>query len=260
MDAESLDVRQKVSLKQGNANHVKGSIPKVVLVVHKVLHLKHQMYNQYERVIEPRDGLLTHISICILRQSMLLFLYTFLALSICVVRSCRIDDNTLTGKRNKLVNVEPVTTSIKHTIYGTVTFTTGCHFVIRNLTIIPSGNGLYWYGIPLDAVAEPDPFPRVVQAAVSQYNGQTATFTLDQQYNLSSIAVMMLYSEGDHRAYGAFSVMGNVSNHFTSVDPKSVILDPNDPLYTGAASPSHSLYILGSSSVIALIMSIVVFG
>lgn len=174
-----------------------------------------------------------------------------------IVTACSPGDNVpIIGKVAKLINVEPSTTSIKHDVYGSVTFTTPCNFSIRNLTIIPTGNAVYWYGIPVDNKTYADPFPRVVEAALGSYNGQTQSFTIDPHYNLTAIAVMMMYSEGDNRAYGAFPVMGNVSNYFSNTPSGAgVVLDPNDPMYIGSGTKERGSSFVAIIVVAAFVMA-----
>jgi hypothetical protein len=131
---------------------------------------------------------------------------------IAVAQACLQTDTTLVNHTALIINVEASNVDIKHSVGGSVKITDGCRFTIRNLTIIPSGNGVYWWGVPVDNNTQP--FPRVVVAAMGSYNGQTAIFQLDPQYSFDQISIMEMRSEGDNRVYGAWSVNGNVNAYY----------------------------------------------
>ena len=126
----------------------------------------------------------------------------------------------------RIVNVEPDTATVKHSIGGSVKITSGCTFAVRNMTIIPSGNGVYWWGIP--TANNTDPYPRVVMQALGSYNGQSIVFTLDSQYSFDDIAIMEIYSEGDIRPYGAWSISGNISAYYGIGNDATLGFDPAD--------------------------------
>lgn len=130
------------------------------------------------------------------------------ALCLHAVEACSVTDMKHVNTTAKIISVESASAPIKHSVAGAVKITTGCAFFVRNMTIIPSGNAVYWYGIPLSNTT--DPYPRVVAAALGSYNGQSVTFTLDPQFSFSDFIIMEIRSEGDNRAYGAFALDGNV--------------------------------------------------
>ncbi len=165
-----------------------------------------------------------------LRSRFRLSLFLFLFLSSSLALACP-PDSPFTGKRFKLVNVEGRSPAIKHEVNGAVTVDSACSFSVRNMTLIPTGNGVYWYGITADDPQMIDPSPRIVSGAVGSYNGQTAKFTLSPEYSLSNFTILMLYSEGDHRAYGAFALTGNLTSTFGGGDKDRIVLDPNDDIY-----------------------------
>jgi len=139
--------------------------------------------------------------------------WTFILLiSVHSVRSCSPQEIAWVNHTAKLVNVESANVDVKHSVAGSVTITSGCSFSVRNLTIIPTGNGAYWWGIPIDN--NTDPYPRVVTAALGSFNGQEVTFFLDSKYSFAQISIMEIYSEGDNRPYGAWAISGNVSSHY----------------------------------------------
>lgn len=177
------------------------------------------------------------------KRSKMLFEYLFLLFSVVAARACDPKDLTFVNQTAKIVNVEPETTLVKHKIGGTVKFLTGCSFQIRNFTVIPTGNGVYWYGLPVDNNS--DPYPRVVTAAIGSYNGQTVTYNLDPGYDLKDISVMQLWSEGDNRAYGAFGVMGNVSTYFSTRPGSDIDFDdPTNPFNGASSSRSGKLELI----------------
>lgn len=129
-----------------------------------------------------------------------------------VVLACLQTDTKFVGHTARIINVEPSTVAIKHKIGGTVTITDGCRFSIRNMTIVPSGNGLYFWGIP--STNNTEDYPRIVTAGLGAFNGQTQVWQLDPQYSFDNFSIIAIYSEGDSRAYGAFSITGNVSAYY----------------------------------------------
>jgi len=131
---------------------------------------------------------------------------------ISIVQACLQTDTTLVNHTALIINVEANNVEVKHSVGGSVKITDGCRFSVRNLTIIPSGNGVYWWGVPVDNNTQP--FPRVVLAALGSYNGQSAIFQLDPQYSFKDISIMEMRSEGDNRVYGAWSVTGNVDAYY----------------------------------------------
>ena len=143
---------------------------------------------------------------------------------------CVTTDLKYVNTTSKIIGVEPTSTAIKHMVAGAVKFTTGCSFFVRNMTIIPTGNSAYWYGIPVKN--NTDPYPRVVTAALGSYNGQSVTFTLDPQYSFDEISIMEIRSEGDGRAYGAFAVSGKmeeVEAYYKVQKGANVDFDPTKP-------------------------------
>lgn len=147
-----------------------------------------------------------------------LTIFLFVSCILC----CNIQDTKYVNQTAHLVGVEPSNAEVKHTVGGSVKITSGCQFVIKNLTIIPTGNAVYWYAYPIVGnntgtmpfSKKPDVLSRVVLAALGSYNGQTAQFALDPQYSFNDIAIIVMWSEGDNRPYGAFDVNGKVEDFF----------------------------------------------
>ena len=137
---------------------------------------------------------------------------------------------------SRIMSVEPKNAAVSHRVAGSVKIITGCSFSIRNMTIIPPGGGVYWWGIPVNNNTEP--YPRVVMMGLGSYNGQTVTFTLDPQYSFDDIAIMEIYSEYDNRPYGAWALTGNISQYY-GIDSNNANVDinPEDPWSTSSAEP-----------------------
>jgi hypothetical protein len=152
--------------------------------------------------------------------------YLFFYLTV-IIDACSVTDTKWTNFTSKLVNVEPDNTKIKHQIGGSVKILDGCTFFVRNITVIPTGNSAYWWGIPVRN--NTDPYPRVVTAALGSYNGQGITFNLDPQYSFDEISIMEIYGEGDNRAYGAFALSGNISQNYGLTNDPTLNTDPENP-------------------------------
>jgi len=160
-----------------------------------------------------------------------------------ITSACSISDTKWTNFTSKIINVEPNNAAIKHQVGGSIKIINGCSFSVRNMTIIPTGNGVYWWGIPVNN--NTDPYPRVVAAAMGSYNGQSAIFNLDPQYSFDDISIMEIYSEGDNRAYGAFSLSGNVSEHFNLAGNNAGLdNDPENPWGSSSSRRINSLSLL----------------
>jgi hypothetical protein len=142
-------------------------------------------------------------------MKMRLFLYPLFLCSL--VAACTTESKWI-NHTARIINVGPTDATVKRIIGGSVTITSDCSFAVRNMTLIPSGNAAYWWGIPVDNNTEP--FPRVVTAALGSYNGQNVIFNLDSQYSFGDIAIMEIRSEGDNQAYGAWSLSGDVENYY----------------------------------------------
>jgi|SRR6478609_258835 len=155
----------------------------------------------------------------------ILYLYHILfhILGISSVWSCSNFETQLVNHTARIINVEPTNAAVKHSVGGSVKIISGCVFYVRNMTVMPSGNGLYWWGIPRDNNTEP--YPRVVTAALGGFNGQGIYFTLDQQYSFNDIAIMEMRSEGDNRAYGAWAITGDVKQYYGVDADTSPVLD-----------------------------------
>jgi hypothetical protein len=141
--------------------------------------------------------------------------------------ACMPTDVQYVNFTSKVVNVEPANAVIKHQVGGSVKIISGCSFFIRNLTIIPTGNGAYWWAQPKNKSTEP--YPRVVAAALGSYNGQSATFQLDPQYSFSDFSILEIRSEGDNRAYGAFALNGKVEDFYDVNKGRTMDFDPTKP-------------------------------
>lgn len=144
------------------------------------------------------------------------------------VKACNIADQKYVNHTAKIVNVETSTTEIAHSVGGSIKILSGCTFFVRNMTIIPTGNAVYWYGISSSNNTEG--YPRIVPSALGSYNGQSIIFTLDPQYSFDDVAIMEIRSEGDGTTYGAFAVNSRVEE-FYSINKGSTTKedDPNDP-------------------------------
>ena len=129
------------------------------------------------------------------------------------VRACNVADQKYVNHTAKIVNVESSTTKIKHSVGGSVKILSGCTFSVRNMTIIPTGNGVYWYGTTGNNT---DGYPRIVASALGSYNGQSIIFSLDPQYSFDDVEIMEIRSEGDGVSYGAFPVNGRVDDFYTA--------------------------------------------
>jgi hypothetical protein len=154
---------------------------------------------------------------------------------------------------SKIVNVEPVNVPIKRQIGGSVKILDGCTFYVRNMSIIPSGNGAYWWGVPVKN--NTDPYPRVVAAALGSYDGQGIAFSLDPQYSFDDISIMEIFSEGDRRAYGAFGLSGNVSAYFGLSSDAGLDTNPENPW----ASSSGKIVFFSTPSTVAVISMSILF-
>jgi hypothetical protein len=144
---------------------------------------------------------------------------------------------------------EPPSSKIKRVVGGTVEVINGCTFTVKNMTLIPSSNDMYWYAIPL--VKPPDDEPqtaRAVPARLGNYIGNVITFTLDPTISLNDTAVLMIYSEPDFRPVAAFGVKAKVKDYL-SIDNEKANLkwDPTDVMNTAPHPFSSS-----SSSYLAL--------
>lgn len=170
--------------------------------------------------------------------SMKLLWFTFI-LYLCAMMSlaCDLQRTKFVNMKAKLYHIEDTTVKLPRQVYGNIKVIDGCRFRISNMTLIPSGQGVYWYAIPVVSPSEEEPslYARVVQQALGSYNGQTVDFLLTPDYNFDDIAVMLLYSEGDRRSYAAFGVVGKVKTYFndTTTADADLKLDPFDP-YSGA--------------------------
>lgn len=181
---------------------------------------------------------------------MLLF-FTYISLLISLASACVQSDTKYVNFTSKVLNVEPNTAEIKHTVGGSVKILSGCSFFIRNLTIIPTGNGVYFWGVPVKNGSEP--LPRVVAAALGSYNGQSATFNLDPQYSFDDFKVLEIRSEGDNRAYGAFAVNGKVEDIYSVNGGATLDFDPTKP-FNAAVRISQRSFLL-----FALILCVAAF-
>lgn len=146
-----------------------------------------------------------------------------LACFISAVLSCSNLETEFVNHTAKIINVEPANAAVKHQTGGSVKIISGCVFFVRNMTLIPSGHGVYWWGIPV--ANNTDPYPRVVMAPLGSYNGQGIYFTLDPQYAFHDISIMEMRSEGDNRAYGAWSISGDVATHYSINTNDENVLD-----------------------------------
>ena len=160
------------------------------------------------------------------------------------IHCCNVLESKWNNFTSKIVNVEPVATSIKHAVAGSVKIVSDCTFTVRNMTIIPTGNGVYWYGIPVKN--DTDPYPRVVLAALGSFNGQTITFSLDPQYSFDDISIMEIRSEGDNRAYGAFAVQKDVLVYYGI--NKQATLDENKDVSNPFRLSSSSSRVISTSN------------
>lgn len=147
--------------------------------------------------------------------------------------ACSSQDTKWVNHTARILNVESSDTSLKHAVGGTVQITSGCTFSVRNMTLIPSGNAVYWWGIPVSNNTEP--YPRVVTSALGSFNGQPITFTLDSQYSFDDIAIMEMRSEADNRAYGAWAISGNVTAYYGINNKPNLGVNPED--IASSASP-----------------------
>lgn len=158
---------------------------------------------------------------------MLIISYLLIIVVCEYVYACVITDMSLTNITSaKILNVESNTVQINHSVGGSVKIIDGCTFSVRNMTIIPTGNAAYWYGVP--KTNNTDLYPRVVAAALGSYNGQFITFHLDPQYSFTDMDFMEIRSEGDNRAYGAFAITGNFDRYY-NLKKDTPILDPTQP-------------------------------
>ena len=159
------------------------------------------------------------------------------------VYACDPLDVSLTNVSTKIINVEPSNTAIRHLVGGSVKIVDGCTFTVRNMTIIPTGNSAYWYGVPKKN--NTDLYPRVVPAALGSYNGQFITFKLDPQYSFTDMSIMEIRSEGDFRAYGAFAITGNVDEYYGLRKGNTLDIDPTQPFKdSGFVRVNNSMYSL----------------
>lgn len=143
----------------------------------------------------------------------------------------------LQGETFKIFNVERNDVEVKHSTGGSVKIINECSFSVRNMTIIPSGNGVYWYGY---YSANTESYPRVVAAALGSFNGQMITFTLDSDYSFKNISAMEIRSEGDSRAYGAFVIRGNITNYYKDTSHITLDFDPDTQKEINSFSSSSS--------------------
>lgn len=151
--------------------------------------------------------------------------------------ACTITDPYLVNTTAKIVNVEAPNVQISHDISGTVKIISGCSFFVKNMTIVPSGNSVYWYGVPKDnTTKDNDVVSRVVLAALGSYNGQSITFNLDPQYSFSDFKILEIRSEGDGRAYGALSLGGNVDEHYKAGKNNGLDFENGDPFKSDVQS------------------------
>lgn len=138
-----------------------------------------------------------------------------------------------------LVNVDNTdvstesTSDIKRQVAGNIKVIDGCRFRISNMTLIPTGQAVYWYALPAVEPTEEQPklLARVVLQALGNYNGQTIDFVLAPGFEFKDFKLLLVYSEGDHKTYGAFGVAGKVKDHFQIQDPNraDLKLDPENP-------------------------------
>jgi hypothetical protein len=148
-----------------------------------------------------------------------------LCIILTVVNSCSLSETTYVNHTADIINVESTTVTIHHQVGGSVKIVTGCTFFIRNLTIIPSGSGVYWWGIPDQN--NTDLYARVVPYPLGSYDGQDIYFSIDPQYSFDNISIMELRSEGDDRAYAAWSITGDVNSYYGVDSNSSPPLDFN---------------------------------
>lgn len=158
-------------------------------------------------------------------------LYYFSILSV-AVSACVPTDTKYVNHTARIINVEPRTTILKHSLGGSVKIIDGCSFSVRNMTLIPTGDATYWWGIPVSNETE-ESYPRVVAAALGSYNGQNVVFHLDPQYSFDKMAILEIRSEGDNRPYGAWSISKDVVQYY-GVDDSTV-----EPLDFYNSSSSH---------------------
>lgn len=158
------------------------------------------------------------------------------------VLACTPQETKFVNLTAKLYNVEPTSSSaVKHTIGGTIKITSGCSFQVRNLTIIPSVNA-YWWGIPVpptnsttnvtkNGISPLDPVPRIVDAALGSYNGQTVTFFLNSQWSFADFQIIELHSElGDYQGpLGAWSITGDVPSYYKLSSGATLPGNPETP-------------------------------
>lgn len=101
---------------------------------------------------------------------------------------CDITETLPTNKNMAFVTVQPnFPKGVTRTVKGNVQLVDGCTFRVSDFTISPPGLDTYFYGIPKGQPIEEDSngnkklklIPRIVAAKLGSYNGQDATFKLD---------------------------------------------------------------------------------
>jgi hypothetical protein len=196
-----------------------------------------------ERLVKRNDYQLFITSVDIESYFGINIMYSYITLFFFLIsglNACSISDQTYVNHTAKIINVEPTNVDLKHFVGGSVKIINGCSFTVRNMTIIPPGNGVYWWGIP--SSNDTDVLPRVVGTALGSYNGQIITFNLDPQYSFSQISIMEIRSEGDNRAYGAWSITGNVRDYYNVGRIPELDSDPENWSSSSMTTAQRSLF------------------
>lgn len=154
----------------------------------------------------------------------------FAVLATAQIKLCDPFNTTFLHQKAKLRTLEDGNSKVPRTVYGDVQVMDGCRFRVSNLTIIPPGQGVYWYAIPSKTPTDEEPalLSRVVLQALGAYNGQRVDFTLAPGYVFEDFAVVLLYSEGDRKSYAAFGVTGKVKDYLQLPDDTANLqIDPD---------------------------------
>ena len=146
-----------------------------------------------------------------------------MAALIAAVTACDQANMTWANSKAKIMSLQDPTElesqtppGVYHQVSGYVKVLDGCRFEVTNFTIVPSGTSVFFYAIPTIPPTDQEPpyLARIVGAGLGSYNGQSIVYSLQPSYSWSDIAVVLIWSEQDRVAYGAFGVNGKVIDHF----------------------------------------------
>lgn len=125
------------------------------------------------------------------------FLVGFLLLAASTVKAqsqCSKTDMALVGTKVKFTSVPNAIAKIPRQISGSLNITDGCDFTVSYFNIYPPCSGTYFYGVP--AGQSGDDYPRVVQAAIGTFDGQTVNYAI-QGVSWKDLDGLRLYCEGE---------------------------------------------------------------